>query len=216
MSHVTIVYGRSGSGKTFAAIEAAKVFLEQGKKVVYINVTNKNDRKQKTELSQKYENFKNVSIDDPVKLRNAINNTKVDLFIVDDFTYLLRKEFMKTADEKGYTKFSLLAQSIAFLFDKMRNEIDGRVLILNHLDVDNGDTKLSTIGKMLDEKYNMMELSDCNIAAVRREDGYMMVVNTMNIDGTCYIAKTPYELYNESLVPFDLIDYYNKLESNGY
>lgn len=208
MSHVTIAYGKSGSGKTTAAWRLVMDELNKGKKVIYINVTTK-------VLPFKHENLKDVHVDDADLLSKSISEkTECDLMVIDDFTYFLRKQFVKTADEKGYTKFSMMAKSIAVLFDKLRT-MNGNVLILNHLDSEDGHSKMSTVGKLLDEKYNLLELSDCNLALTVTEEGHKMVTNTASVNGLVHIAKTPLNMYNEeeSVMPLDFVSYYERVSN---
>lgn len=77
--------------------------------------------------------------------------------VIDDAQYLMANEFMRRAMEKGYDKFTEIAKNYWALVNKVKElPEDVIVYFLSHLDRDqNGNEKVKTIGKLLDEKITV-------------------------------------------------------------
>ncbi|MFO7896359.1 MAG: hypothetical protein R6U84_05470, partial [Candidatus Cloacimonadales bacterium] len=116
--------------------------------------------------------------------------------------FLLSHEFMRRAKERGYDKYSDMAvngwQSIMAL-KSLRPDLLSVVIAHSELDV-TGFARLKTIGKLLSEKMDFEgEFEMCLHARV--EDGQYFFQTQQ--DGE-YMARSPMEMFDESLIPNDL------------
>lgn len=100
--------------------------------------------------------IKTVTTSDYMSIVQILANSKKMSVVIDDAGYLLTDEFMKRATEKGYDKFTELANNfynlIQFITKKLpRNKI---VYLFMHEDENEttGLVKPKTLGKLLDEK----------------------------------------------------------------
>ena len=77
--------------------------------------------------------------------------------VVDDAQYLMANEFMRRATERGYDKFTDIAKNFWALINMVKElPPDVIVYFLAHIERDaNGNEKIKTIGKLLDEKITV-------------------------------------------------------------
>ena len=135
--------------------------------------------------------------------------------VLDDCIYIMRKEFFKRAKETGYGKFTELAQhfqQIISTCEQMREDINV-FLILHSEDVQSDKTttgyKVSTVGTMLDNQYNPIEVVPMVLYSAIRFDekgkpSYGFYTHA-TMEGTIQIpAKTPDEMFTEDFIPNDL------------
>lgn len=142
MSIGVFILGNSGTGKT----TSLRNFKSD--EILYINVAKK-------PLPFRAKFAETVEGDSYVQIAKAINNTKKKTVVIDDCQYLMANEFMRRSSEKGYDKFTEIAKNFWTLVNASNNDLAKDVIIyfLAHTDVsDNGQEKMKTIGKMLDEK----------------------------------------------------------------
>ena len=143
MAIPVLVLGESGTGKSaslrnFDASEI-KVINVEGKPLPFKN---------------KFEVF---SSDNYVKILKEMQATDKPVIVVDDAQYLMANEFMRRATERGYDKFTEIAQNFWNLINKVKELSDDQIVyFLAHIDRDqNGNEKIKTIGKLLDEKITV-------------------------------------------------------------
>ena len=143
MAIPVLVLGESGTGKSaslrnFDALEI-KVINVEGKPLPFKN---------------KFEVF---SSDNYVKILKEIQTTNKPVIVIDDAQYLMANEFMRRATERGYDKFTEIAQNFWNLVNKVKElKKDQIVYFLAHIERDaNGNEKIKTIGKLLDEKITV-------------------------------------------------------------
>lgn len=81
--------------------------------------------------------------------------------VVDDYQYTMANEFMRRSAEKGYDKFTEIGRHAWDIVNKVRDlPNDVIVYILCHTDRDDeGNEKIKTIGKLLDEKICLEGMS---------------------------------------------------------
>lgn len=81
--------------------------------------------------------------------------------VIDDFQYVMSNEFMRRSAEKGYDKFTEIARHAWDIASKVRELPDDVIVyIMCHTDRDDdGNEKIKTIGKLLDEKICLEGLS---------------------------------------------------------
>lgn len=138
-----LILGESGTGKS----ASLRNFKADDLKV--INVANK-------PLPFKNK-FESVSTDDYKQIIKEMKTTKKKVIVIDDAQYLMANEFMRRATERGYDKFTEIAQNFWNLVNTVKDlPNDVAVYFMAHIERDaNGNEKIKTIGKMLDEKITV-------------------------------------------------------------
>lgn len=138
-----LILGESGTGKSASLrnfkAEEIKVINVEGKPLPFKN---------------KFETF---SSDNYVKILKEIQATDKPVIVIDDAQYLMANEFMRRATERGFDKFTEIAQNFWNLVNKVKElKKDQIVYFLAHIERDaNGNEKIKTIGKLLDEKITV-------------------------------------------------------------
>lgn len=138
--------------------------------------------------------------------------------IIDDSQYLMSFEAMDRALEKGYDKFTQIAQHF---YSVLKGAIDMRsdlkVFILTHSenigDALNPSFKVKTIGKMMDNMITVEGLFTYVLFTVRQKDdeGVMHYKFATQSDGTT-TAKTPMGCFDEMYIDNDLQSVFDKMD----
>jgi len=188
MAIIVMVYGQSGTGKSTSLRNFKKddvaVVNVNGKPMPFrgdLNIANSNSYE---EIMRWLPLFPQQSI------------------VIDDATYLMTDEFMRTAKITGYQKFTDMALNFYHLIkDASRLPDDKIVYFLGHLEVDqNGTEKFKTIGKLLDEKITL-------------EGEFTIVLKTKVVDGKYYFCtqnsgsdtvKSPIGMFDQQYIENDL------------
>lgn len=148
-----------------------------------------------------------------------MQKTKRKIIVIDDFQYTMSNEFMRRVTDKesgngSFAKYNEIAKS-AWDILNMASALadDVRVYILSHTQTDDfGQTKIKTIGKLLDEKIVIEGLVSI---VIRTEifDGRNFMRTKNNGSDT---VKTPIGMFEEERIDNDLAaidkqicDYYN-------
>ena len=141
-----LILGESGTGKS------ASLRKFPNDKVAVINVAGK-------PLPFKNK-IQSETTDDYIKIEGHIKTlVKQDCksIVVDDAQYLMANEFMRRATERGFDKFTDIAKNFWSLVNMVK-ELPSDVIVyfLSHIERDqNGNEKIKTIGKLLDEKITV-------------------------------------------------------------
>lgn len=146
-------------------------------------------------------------------MNQAVKNGK-KIIVIDDFQYMMANEFMRRSSERGFDKFTEIANHAWEVFTAAGNLPDDvRVYILSHVtESDSGTTKIKTIGRMLDEK-------------ITPEGMFTIVLRTCVSDGQYFFrtknngqdtVKSPIGLFDKDKIDNDLAfvdqsicEYYN-------
>lgn len=138
-----LILGESGTGKS----ASMRNFKPEELKV--INVANK-------PLPFKNK-FESVATDDYRTIIKELKLNKKHVSVIDDAQYLMANEFMRRATERGYDKFTEIAQNFWNLVNCVKDlPSDHIVYFMAHIERDqNGNEKIKTIGKLLDEKITV-------------------------------------------------------------
>lgn len=146
MGECVIIYGKSGSGKS----RSLKEFGED--EILFVNTVNKRLPFQK---KFKYE-YKTADVE---KVKNALKKMPTKTAVIDDFGYQQTARFMAEHTKKqGGSQFDLynnIADDAYGLIMFIKEELPNDVivyLIMHEETSDYGETKLKTIGKLLDQK----------------------------------------------------------------
>lgn len=151
-----------------------------------------------------------------INLLQACNSQNhIKNIILDDCIYIMRKEYFKRAKETGYGKFTELAQhfqQIISTCENLRDDINV-FMILHSEDIQSEKTivgfKVSTVGNMLDQQYNPIEVVPMVLYSAIKFDEkgnptYGFYTHA-TMEGTVQIpAKTPDEMFTEDFIPNDL------------
>ena len=205
MSNTVLVIGESGSGKstslrnldpkeTFILGVLDKPLPFRGYKSHYKAMTKENP------------NGNYYATDDfnlIMRCIRAVNNRpEITTLILDDFQYVMGNEFMRRALEKGFDKFSDIAQHAwAIIRELTSTRPELYCFVLSHSDSDQqGRMKCKTIGKMLDDKITLEGMFTMILHAQVVDDNYQFL--TQN-NGT-HLAKSPMGLFDDKYIPNDL------------
>ena len=188
MAVLVMIYGQSGTGKS----TSLRNFTND--EVAVINVSGK-----PLPFRSKLTTY---DTDSYTKISSALNKIERKSIVIDDATYLMVNEFMRTAKVAGYQKYtdmavnfnSLVAQASQLASDKI-------VYFLGHSDLkDDGTEHFKTIGKMLDNYVTV-------------EGKFTIVLKTVVQDGKYYFSthnsgqdtvKSPLGMFEDNYVDNDL------------
>ena len=183
-----MIYGQSGTGKS----TSLRNFTND--EVAVINVSGK-----PLPFRSKLTTY---DTDNYAKISSALGKIERKSIVIDDATYLMVNEFMRTAKVAGYQKYtdmavnfnSLVAQASQLANDKI-------VYFLGHSDLkDDGTEHFKTIGKMLDNYVTV-------------EGKFTIVLKTVVQDGKYYFSthnsgqdtvKSPLGMFEDNYVDNDL------------
>lgn len=189
-----LIYGKSGSGKT----TSLRNFKED--EILYVNVERK--------MLPFRGKFKYVLQTEKVEtIVEQMKKMPCKVAVVDDTTYLMTNMFMKFHKVmKGNSQFDLynnIADTIWTLFESVRVELpdDVIVYIIMHEDTnDYGETKLRTIGKLLDSKVQPEGIVTICLRAMSDKGKHFFLTHSDGSD----ITKSPIEMWEEDKIPNDL------------
>lgn len=188
MAVLVMIYGQSGTGKS----TSLRNFTND--EVAVINVSGK-----PLPFRSKLTTY---DTDNYAKISSALGKIERKSIVIDDATYLMVNEFMRTAKVTGYQKYtdmafnfnSLVAQASQLASDKI-------VYFLGHSDLkDDGTEHFKTVGKMLDNYVTV-------------EGKFTIVLKTVVQDGKYYFAthnsgqdtvKSPLGMFESNYVDNDL------------
>lgn len=221
MANCVIILGKSGSGKS-TSIKGL-----DPKETIVINTLKKRLPFKGSSSIYSIDNknlFQKDSYTEIINLLNNINekNSSCKNIIIDDFIYVMRKEYFATAKITGYNKFVEMAQhfqQIIYTCENLREDLN-IFFILHSEDVQNDKAtvgyKVSTIGKMIDDCYNPVEVVPMVLySSVKYDDKgnpkYGFYTKRC-IEGTVEIpAKTPEGMFDEDFINNDLGVVVNKM-----
>lgn len=197
MADKILIIGESGSGKSRATktIDPKTTFFINsiGKSLPYkgwkggYKLWNPSD---KTGNMLKTTNWEVI-----VKAMHYVSSSmpEIKLIVVDDAQYIMSYEFLARAKEKGYEKFTELAQHFFLVItapDDLREDL--MVVFLAHSDESATKTRVKTIGKMLDEKITIEGLFTVVLLSYsyKETEGSMKYVFVTNSNGS-NTSKSP-------------------------
>jgi len=214
MSDLALVIGNSGSGKstsirnlepneTFIINVAGKPLPFKGSKRKYTQLNSATGEGNMLSTSS----FANI-----IKVLNYIDKKRPEIkqIVIDDAGYTMSFDAMDRVKEKGYEKFTELAQSFYQMLktaSTLRDDL--KVFIFGH-EENNGDPlnpkrKFKTSGKLIDSAIGVEGL--CTYVffaeAASGEDGKIEYKFVTQTDGTT-TAKTPMGCFDEERIDNDL------------
>lgn len=200
MSIATLILGKSGIGKTASIrnVDPSKTLLIQTIKKplpfrsrdwVYFDAD-----KQRGNI---------FVTDDFSKIIKAMEKTSKKIIIIDDFQYMMANEFMRRSAQKGYDKFTEIADHALGVMSKASTlGDDARVYCLSHAEESEvtGSIKMKTIGKLLDEKITPEGLFTTVLRATYVDGEYKFATSNNGLDTT----KSPMGMFETQYIDNDL------------
>ena len=188
MAVLVMIYGQSGTGKS----TSLRNFTND--EVAVINVSGK-----PLPFRNKLTTY---DTDSYSKISSALGKIERKSIVIDDATYLMVNEFMRTAKVTGYQKYTDMAfnfNSLVVQASQLAN--DKIVYFLGHSDLkDDGTEHFKTVGKMLDNYVTV-------------EGKFTIVLKTVVQDGKYYFSthnsgqdtvKSPLGMFEDNYVDNDL------------
>lgn len=225
------IVGETGSGKTTSLrnLNPKETFIVSvtGKPLSFRGWKSKYKALHKNQDGKWEGNYYTSSnTDSIIKILTIVNKLMphIKQVIVDDMQYIMSYEFMDRAGEKGYDKFTEMAQHVMTLLrysETMRE--DCKMIFLTHSVNEGSEVNpryvIKTLGKLLSEKVTLEGLFTYVFFTKIQEgdEGKMEYKFLTNTDGECS-AKTPMGMFEERLIDNDLneilriIDEYNNAE----
>ena len=214
MANAVILLGKSGTGKS-RSIKGLNP-----KETVVLNVLGKKLPFKGSSKLYNQESKNLFRVDDYTQVINMLqgidkNAPYVHNIIIDDAIYIMRKEYFKRAKETGYGKYTELAmhfQQIISTIESMREDINV-FIILHSEDVQSDKTtigyKVSTIGQLIDNQYNPVEVVPMVLySSIKYDDKGVATYGFYThrfMDGMVEIpAKSPADMFTEDFIPNDL------------
>ena len=213
MAIPVLIIGRSGSGKTyslktFKADEVGVISVEKGRLPFKTDI--KAVKVPKDPTKGEARDAAQMNAAKYAWIMRTIQNAKAKSIVIDDSQYLMVNELFDRTYEKGYDKFTSMAQKFRDLihFINELEDEDKIVYFLHHSELDtDGREKVKTIGKMLDEKLTVEGCFD--IVIYCQDHKFFTQSNGQST------AKTPEDMFpleipnDLKLVDDTIRDYYN-------
>lgn len=190
-----ILYGKSGSGKS----RSLKNFGED--EIFYVNVERK--------LLPFKKNFKyTAKTENAASIMEQLQKMPTKTAVIDDATYIMVNTFMREHGKglKGNAVFDLynkIANNIFDIFECVKNDLpdDVIVYIIMHEDSnDYGETKIRTIGKLLEDKVQPEGIVTICLRCVSKDGKHFFRTVTDGND----ITKTPEDMFSDNEIENDL------------
>lgn len=214
MANICMILGKSGTGKS------TSIKTLNPKETVVLNVLRKRLPFKGSSSLYNPESKNLFNVDEYSQIINMLNGIDkgaphVKNVIIEDMTYVMRKEYFKRAKEAGYNKYTELAQhfqQIISTCESMRDNINV-FFILHSEDVQsdkvNVGYKVSTIGALIDNQYNPVEVVPMVLyAAIKYDDkgnAHYGFYTHRCMEGTVEIpAKSPDGMFEQDYIDNDL------------
>lgn len=212
MAKTILICGKTGTGKT-SAIRT----LDPSETVIFKVINRTLPFKFAGVYGKEQKNLFNApTYEDVLKgLAWANKQPNIKNVVITDGTYIIRQEYFKLAAQKGYDKYTAFAmhmQQILKAIQELRDDM--KVFMEYHVEAvmtDGGavEYKPSTVGKLLDSQYNILENVDIVLFAnPQYEDKkitYGFVTNrTIDRAGAEIPAKSPMGMFEDEFIPNDL------------
>lgn len=181
-----LIYGRSGSGKS----RSLKGFGEE--EIFLVNVVGKPlPFPGRFKYTAKTDNYNTI--------RKGLNTMPTKAAVIDDAGYLLTNTFMRghSAPQSGSSSFDLyndIADSFWDLLRFIQNDLPEDVIVyilMHEATSDYGETKLRTIGKLLDEKVCIEGMVTICLRCMVEGDRHYFRTQSSGMD----ISKSPEEMF---------------------
>lgn len=148
--------------------------------------------------------LKPYNTDDYGKIVGALKQAKAPSIVIDDSQYLMVNAFMRRSKEKGYDKYTDIANAHWNLIDFIINTLPGNMIVylMSHIDRDQqGNEKAKTVGRMIDQ-YITLEGMFTIVLKTHVVDGkYTFLTHNSGFD----TVKTPLGMFEADEIDNDLL-----------
>lgn len=185
-----LILGHSGSGKSTSLRN-----FRSGE-ITHINVMGK-------PLPFKGRFLTTVNSDKYDTITMALKSMDTKTAVIDDAQYLMANEFMRRAMERGYDKFTEIANNFWSLVNFVITALpfDVTVYFLMHIERDDaGNEKVKTIGKLLDEKITVEGMFTVVLKSVVKDGEYSFTTQSNGHD----TVKSPLGMFSVYQIDNDL------------
>lgn len=216
MAEMIAIVGESGSGKSTSIrnLNPKETFIisTTGKRPGIKGALKKYPTFTKTDTGYVGNFVTTSSVDKIATILKYINTKRPDIktIILDDYQYIMGFEAMDKADQKGYEKFTQMAQHAYQVLKEAMNMRDDLYVVVSTHSENTGDRinpffKIKTLGKMIDSTITLEGLfTYVFFTSIQRdEDGNPSYKFMTNSDGTT-TGKSPMGLFNELYIDNDL------------
>lgn len=140
--------------------------------------------------------------DDYQKIMATLPKTPTPSIVIDDATYLMTNEFMRSAKVTGYQKYTDMALNFNNLIECARRLPDDKIVyFLAHSEqMDDGREHFKTIGKMLDNYVTVEGKFTIVLKTVVKDGQYFFSTHNNGQD----TVKTPMGMFDQDYIPNDL------------
>lgn len=214
MANAVMIMGPSGNGKS------SSIKTLDPKSTVIFNVLKKKLPFKGSASMYNTENKNLFNVDDYATIVNYLQGigdkaTYVKTVVIDDMTYIMRKEYFKTAKQTGFNKFVDMAahfQQVIQTIENLRDDLT--VFLMMHCEevISDGTIvgyKPSTVGKLIDSSYNPIEvvpiLLFCKVKYNEKGEPQFGFYTHKAMEGQIEIpAKSPLDMFDADFIPNDL------------
>ena len=216
MAEMIAIVGESGTGKSTSIrnLNPAETFIisTTGKRPGIKGALKKYPNFTKTDSGYTGNFVTTANVDKIDTILKYINTKRPDVkvVVIDDFQYVMAFEAMDRAGDKGYDKFTQMAQHAYQVLKSAMNLRDDLYVVVSTHSENTGDRinpyyKMKTLGKMLDNTITLEGLfTYVFFTAIQRDDdgnpSYKFMTNS---DGTT-TGKSPMGLFNDLYIDNDL------------
>jgi hypothetical protein len=147
--------------------------------------------------------------DQSAHIIGAMQKTKREIIIIDDFQYILSNEYMRRSEERGFDKFSDIGRHAWDILDAI-GDLSGnkRTYVMAHSTTDeSGKTKAKTIGKLLDEKITIEGMFSIVLRTVVSNGNYLFATKNSGSD----TVKSPIGLFGDEFIDNDIASVDNEI-----
>ena len=195
MGEPVLIYGKSGSGKS----RSLKNFADD--EIYYVNVGDKS-----LPFRKKFK-YTTVS-DDTTLIKAGLKKMPVKTAVIDDSGFIMDNQYMDehSKEKKGNDVFKMyddIADNFFGLIKFIKSDLpkDVIVYLIMHEDTDDfGNTKLHTIGKLLDNKANIAARCTIALRCCTQGNNHFFKTKTDGSD----ITKSPEDMFPEAQMENDL------------
>lgn len=214
MANVCLIMGKSGSGKS------TSIKTLDPKTTVIFNVLKKRLPFKGSNKLYNEENKNLFNLDEYSQIINYLQGIDkgadyIKTIVIDDMSYVMRKEYFRTAKQTGFNKYTDMAahfQSIIQTAENMRDDLN--IFFVMHCEevISNNvivGYKPSTVGKLIDNSYNPIEVVPMLLfASVKYDENkqpiYGFYTHRCMEDNVEIPAKTPADMFEKDFIPNDL------------
>lgn len=135
-------------------------------------------------------------------IKKFIKESYANTIVIDDCQYLMANEFMRRGLERGYDKFTEIAVNFWELVQAIKDLPDEKIVIfMSHTERDaNGNEKIKTIGKLLDEKITVEGMFTIVLKTIVKDGQYSFQTQNSGHD----TVKSPIGLFETNEIDNDL------------